>query len=81
MIFFHCVVAVYFLVKYLGLPVHFNKLRRENLEPLIDNIHSIMENGGGAKIILIQTVLFSIPIYMLSFLKFLKWSLSLIDTL
>jgi hypothetical protein len=74
------------LVKYLGFPLHFSKLKREDLQPLIDNLLGRMAGWRGkllsmeAKRILIQSVLSSIPIYMLSLFKFLKWALDLINT-
>jgi hypothetical protein len=75
---FQCV-AGQFPIKYLGLPLHFEKLKREDLQPLIDSLLKRVAGWRGkllsleAKRILIQTVMSSIPIYMLSFLKFRKW--------
>jgi hypothetical protein len=37
---FNCAVGT-FLIKYLGIPLHYDKLRRENIEPLIDKILKI----------------------------------------
>jgi hypothetical protein len=74
---FQCV-AGKFPMKYLGVPLHFEKLRREDLQPLIDSLLSRMAGWRGkllsseAKRILIQTCLASIPIYLLSFLEFLN---------
>jgi hypothetical protein len=74
---FQCV-AGKFRVKYLGLPLHFSKLKREDLQPLVDSLLSRMAGWRGkllsleAKRILIQTVLSSIPIYMLFFLSSLN---------
>jgi hypothetical protein len=62
-------------IVYLGLPLHFSKLKREDLQPLVDSLLSRMAGWRGkllsleAKRILIQTVLSSIPVYMLSFLN------------
>jgi hypothetical protein len=73
-------------MKYLGVPLHFEKLRREDLQPLIDSLLSRMAGWRGkllsseAKRILIQTCLASIPIYLLSFFSFPKWALQLINT-
>jgi hypothetical protein len=39
---FQCVVDIFF-VKYIGLPLHFDKLRREDLQPLVDSLLSRME--------------------------------------
>jgi hypothetical protein len=82
---FQCVVGE-FLVKYLGVPLYFDILRRENLQPLVE---SILKRTIGwrckllshvAKRILIQACLASIPFYFLSFFNFSKWALKLIYT-
>jgi hypothetical protein len=76
----------HFPIKYLGLPLHFEKLKRDDLQPLIDNLLKRMAGWRGkllsleARRLLIQTVLASIPIYMISFFKFPKWALKLINT-
>jgi hypothetical protein len=77
---FQCVAGA-FPMKYLGIPLHFEKLRREDLQPLIDSLLSRMAGWRGKllsskeKRILIQTCLASIPIYLLSLFKFPKWAL------
>jgi hypothetical protein len=82
---FQCVMGK-FPVKYLGIPLHHDRLRREYLQPLIENILKRITGWRGkllssaAKRILIQACLASIPIYLLSFFKFPKWALHLIDT-
>jgi hypothetical protein len=82
---FQCV-AGKFPMKYLGVPLHFEKLKREDLQPLVDSLLSRMAGWRGkllsseAKRILIQTCLASIPIYLLSFFRFPKWALQLINT-
>jgi hypothetical protein len=82
---FQCVMGK-FPVKYLGIPLHHDRLRREDLQPLTEIILKRITGWRGkllssaAKRILIQACLASIPIYLLSFLKFPKWALKLIDT-
>jgi hypothetical protein len=82
---FQCVAGA-FPMKYLGIPLHFEKLRRDDLQPLVDSLLGRMAGWRGkllsseAKRILIQTCLASIPIYLLSFFKFPKWALQLINT-
>jgi hypothetical protein len=77
----------HFPIKYLGLSLHFEKLKMEDLQHLIDSLLKRMIGWRGkllsleARRLLIQTVLVSIPIYMLSFFKFPKWALKLINTL
>jgi hypothetical protein len=80
-----CVVGV-FPIKYLGVPLHHEKLIREDLQPLIDKIPKRIAGGRGkllsyaARVLLIKTCLASIPIYLLSFFKFPKWALDLINS-
>ena len=81
---FQCVMGD-FPVKYLGIPLHFERLRKEDLLPLIESIINRIASWRGklmssaAKIVLIQACLASIPIYLLSFFKFPKWALQLIN--
>jgi hypothetical protein len=62
-------------MKYLGIPLHFEKLKREDLQPLIDSLLSRMAGWRGkllsseAKKIPIHTCMASIHIYLLSFFK------------
>jgi hypothetical protein len=80
-----CVVGS-FPIKYLGIPLHYEKLRREDLQPLIDKILKRIAGWRGkllsyaARVLLIKTCLASIPIYLLSFFKFPKWALDLINS-
>jgi DNA polymerase III psi subunit len=75
-----------FPVKYLGIPLHFDRLKREDLQPLIESILRRITGCRGrllslaAKRILIQACQSSVPIYLLSFFQFPKWALSLLDT-
>jgi hypothetical protein len=62
-----------FPIKYLGIPLHYNKLRREDLQPLIDKIIKRIAGWRGkllsqaGRMILIKTCIASIPIYLISF--------------
>jgi hypothetical protein len=75
-----------FPIKYLGIPLHHDMLKREDLQPLIENILKRITRWRGkllssaTKRILIQAYLASIPIYLLSFFKYPKWALKLTDT-
>ena len=66
--------------------MHFDKLSREDLQFLIDKILARIVGWRGkllsylGKIILIKTCLANIPLYLLSFLKFPKWALNLINS-
>ena len=82
---FGCVVGN-FPIKYLGIPLHYDKLRREDLQPLIDKILKRIAGWRGkllsyaGRLVLIKTFLASIPTYLLSFFKFPKWAIDLINT-
>lgn len=73
-------------IKYLGIPLHFEKLRREDIQPLVDKILRKIANWKGkllsyaARIVLIKTCLASIPVYLLSFIKFPKWAVKALNT-
>jgi hypothetical protein len=69
-------------MKYLGVPLHYKKLRKEDLQPVIDKI---LKKAGGwrgrllnhaAKLELVRSVLASISLYLLSVIKFPKWALA-----
>jgi hypothetical protein len=74
---FQCVMGR-FPVKYLGIPLHHDILRSEDLQPLIENILKRITGWRGkllssaAKRILIQACLASIPMYLLSHLNYLN---------
>jgi hypothetical protein len=75
-----------FPIKYLGFPLHFYKLRREDLQPIIYKILKRIAGWRGtllsytARFTLIRAYLASTPIYLISSLKFPKWALQLINT-
>jgi hypothetical protein len=64
-------------MKYLGVPLHFDNLSRQDIEPLVDKILRILITSSllslAARVVLIKTCLASIPVYLLSFIKFPKW--------
>ena len=70
-----------FPIKYLGVPLHFDKLIREDIQPLVDKIIKKIASWKGkllshaAILTLIRTCLASIPLYLLSFIKFPKWAI------
>jgi hypothetical protein len=82
---FGCPVGA-FPIKYLGIPLHYQKLRREDLQPLIDKIIKRIARWRGKlltqvdRLILIRTCIASIPTYMLSFFRFPKWAIELINS-
>jgi hypothetical protein len=75
-----------FPIKYLGVPLHYENLNREDIQPLVDKILKKIAGWRGrllsqaARAMLIKTCLASILVYLLSFLKFPKWAIKLINT-
>jgi hypothetical protein len=72
--------------KYLGVSIHFDKLKREDLQPVIDKLVKKVVGWRGrllaysSRLVLIKTCLASISIYLLSFIKFSKWTIKLIES-
>ena len=70
-----------FPLNYLGVRLHHSKLRKEDLQPIIDK--SIKKAAGwkgrllshSSKLDLVKSVLVSIPIDLLSVIKFPKWAI------
>jgi hypothetical protein len=70
-----------FPIKYLGVPLHFTKLTREDIQPVVDKLVKRIEGWKGrllssaGKLTLLNSCLTSIPIYLLSVIKFPKWAI------
>jgi hypothetical protein len=66
----------FFPHKYLGVPLHYDKLRREDIQPLVDNILKWVGSWRGkllshaAKITLIQSCLASVQFIYFPLLSF-----------
>jgi hypothetical protein len=75
-----------FSFKYLGVPLRYDNLTREDIQPLVDKILKRIAGWQGrllslvARAMLIKTCLASIPVYLLSFIKFPKWAIKIINT-
>jgi hypothetical protein len=75
-----------FPIKYLDIPLHYHKLKGEDPQPLIDKIIKRIVGWRGKllsqarRLILIKTCIASIPTYLLSFFKFPKWVVDLINS-
>jgi hypothetical protein len=75
-----------FPIKYLGVPLHFGKLKKEDIQPLTYSIIKIIVGwrdrllNHASGLILIRSCLASIPIYLLSFLKCSKWAVKAIKS-
>jgi hypothetical protein len=71
---------------YFGVPLHFEKLKKEDLQPILDKLIKRIAGwrrrllGYSSRLVLIKTCLASIPTYLLSFFKFPKWSIKLIES-
>lgn len=82
---FNCPIGK-FPIKYLGIHLHYDKLTRKDIQPLVDKLLKRIAGGRGkllsqaARAMLIKTCLSSIPVYILSFLKFPKWAIHLLNT-
>jgi hypothetical protein len=72
--------------QYLGVPIHFEKLKREDLQPIINKLVKKVAGWRGrllaynSRLVLIRTCLASIPIYLLSYIKFPKWDIRLLES-
>jgi hypothetical protein len=72
--------------KYLGVPLYFEKLKREDLQPMVDKMLKRVVGWRGellvysSRLVLIKSCLASIPVYLLSFIKFPKWAIKLIES-
>jgi len=70
-----------FPIKYLGVPLHFTRLRREDIQPVVDKLvkriagwkDKLLSSAG--KLTLLKSCLASIPTYLLSVIKFPRWAI------
>lgn len=83
---FNCPIGS-FPLKYLGEPLHYYaKLTRTDLQPLVDKFLKRIAGCRGkllslaARALLIKSCLASIPIYLLSFIKFPKWAIKILNS-
>ncbi|WVZ97911.1 hypothetical protein U9M48_043413 [Paspalum notatum var. saurae] len=75
-----------FPLKYLGLPLHCGKLSRDDVQPLVNKIMNRIAGWRGKllsharRVTLIKSCLSSIPVYLLSFIKFPKWAIRCLNS-
>jgi hypothetical protein len=75
-----------FPIKYLGVPLHYDNLSKEDIRPLVDKMLKKVAGWRGrllslaARAMLLKTCLASIHVYLLSFIKFPKWAIKLMNT-
>jgi hypothetical protein len=82
---FYCKVGD-FPFTYLGIPLHYNKLKRENIQHVVGKIikriagweGKLLSYGG--MLVLLKSYLASIPTYLMSVIKFLKWEIESINS-
>jgi hypothetical protein len=71
---------------YLGVPLHYEKLRREDIQPVVDKIMKRIAGwkerllSYGARLTLLKACLASIPIYLMSIIRFSKWAIQAINS-
>jgi len=75
-----------FPLKYLGVPLHHSKLRKDDIQPIVDKVvkriagwkGKLLSYGG--RLVLLKSCLASIPIYLLSIIKFPIWAIEMINS-
>jgi hypothetical protein len=75
-----------FPITYLGVPLHYTKLRKEDIQPVVDKFIKRIAGWRGkllsyvGRLTLPKSCLSSIPTYLLSVIKFSKWAIEAIDS-
>jgi hypothetical protein len=75
-----------FSFKYLGVSLHHEKLRREDIQPIVDKILSRISGWKGRLLsygvwfTLLKACLASIPVYLMSIIRFPKWAIEAINS-
>jgi len=74
-----------FPCNYLGLPLHTRQLRRLDIQPVIDKVANRLSTWKGSfinragRLMLVNSVLSSMPVYFLTVFDLKKWALKKID--
>jgi hypothetical protein len=75
-----------FPFKYLGVPLHHEKLKREDIQPIVDKVINKIPGWQGrlmshaTRKALLKSCLASIRVYLMSVIKFLKWAIETINS-
>jgi hypothetical protein len=70
---------------YLWVPLHYENLRREDIQQVVDSIMKRISGwksrllSYGARLVLLKACLASIPVYLMSIIKFPKWAIKAIN--
>jgi hypothetical protein len=81
-----CCELRFFPLKYLGVPLHHEKLRRENIQSIVDTILNRILGWQDrlmsyeARLELLRACLASIPVYLMSIIRFPKWIIKIINS-
>jgi hypothetical protein len=68
-----------FPFKYIGVPLRYDRLRREDIQPIVDKIINRVAGwkgkflSYGTRLTLLRACLASIPLYLIYVIKFPKW--------
>jgi hypothetical protein len=71
----------FLLVQVLGVPLHYEKLRSKDIQPIVDKTINIISGwqgrlmSYGARLALLKACVSSIPIYLMSVIKLTKWAI------
>jgi hypothetical protein len=65
--------------RYLVVPLHFEKLKREDLQPILDKLIKRCAGWRG-RLLVCSSRLVLILVYLLSFMKFSKWAIKLLES-
>ncbi|XP_020266417.1 uncharacterized protein LOC109841906 [Asparagus officinalis] len=75
----------YLPIKYLGLPLKYGKLAKSDWQPMLDNMYRKLASwkssclSFGGRLVLLNSVLSSIPLYYMSFYKLPSWVIKEVD--
>jgi hypothetical protein len=75
-----------FPFRYLGVPLHYEKLKREDIQPIVDQVMGRIPSWSGRLLsysvrqTLLKVCLASIPIYLMSVIRFPKWAIKAINS-
>jgi hypothetical protein len=70
----------------LGVPLHHEKLKKEDIQPVVDKIILRIPGWKGkllsysVRLTLLKACLASIPIYLMTVIKFPKWAIKIINS-